>query len=61
MKNNDTYLLGQSIGLDKAASILLQKATEAFGMGRDSDAKLLRTLSQEIQREADETYQHPKI
>ena len=60
-EKDDDYLLGQSTGLDEAAGLLLQKSKDAFGRERDQEAKLLRDLSKEIQKIADDRYKHPEV
>ena len=54
-----TYYLGQSVGLDEAANLLLNKASQAFKDGRDQEASMLRELSKEIQKRGDDRYIHP--
>ncbi len=61
-KADKNYLLGQSVGLDEAAEFLLHRASILFKSGRrDEEAKLLRSLANEIQNKADARYEHPKI
>jgi hypothetical protein len=43
------YLLGQAVGMETAATILLDQAKEVFGCGFDSYAGLLRQLCSKIQ------------
>lgn len=58
-KNNDTYLLGQSIGLDEAAAVLREEAKTAWINDRHKEADTLAALAKNIQKLADERYKHP--
>ena len=47
------YELGQSSGLSIASTLLLDQAVRNFKQGHDSDAIVLRSLSQELKVQSD--------
>lgn len=55
---NHSYKLGISSGLQQASGVLLKKATYYFEHNCDTDAKMLRSLSEDLKKQADR--EHPR-
>lgn len=49
------FKLGEVVGLERAAKLVLDMAKEEFGKGKDTRATELRTLSQTLESVAKET------
>lgn len=50
--SNSSYKLGQIIGLENSANMLLAQASSYFTMGHDNIATILRQLSKEFMEQA---------
>lgn len=54
-----SFKVGISSGLERAAGLLMQEATEAFKCGRDEEALQLRTWSEKLAKKGDEEHPGP--
>lgn len=55
------YLLGQSVGLDEAARMMMDRAIQMFKIGNDEGdraAKLFRQISEDLSKRAKD--RHPR-
>lgn len=54
-----SYKVGTSSGLQQAAGVLLTEATEAFTLGRDEEAQMLRKLANQLSAQSKKEHPGP--
>ena len=57
---DEAYKLGISSGLGNAAEFLMYKATEKFELGKDEEARMLRSLANDLKKQSKDAHPNKK-